>query len=107
MARFKTPRGGPDARISCVLQCVWIFSNGSVAGPGLDSVSQHIRHTRDRAMPAKHTIRAKRPSLPPILEIDEDGLPVSEVSFSEGRRWTGDDADPSVQLADWPTEFDD
>ena len=38
-------------------------------------------------MPAKHTIRAKRPSLPPILEIDED--------------------DPSVQLADWPTEFDD
>lgn len=59
-------------------------------------------------MPAKHTtIRAKRPSMPPILEIDEDGLPLSEMSISEGRRWTGDDADPSVQLADWPTEFDD
>jgi hypothetical protein len=29
------------------------------------------------------------------------------MSISEGRRWTGDEDDPNVQLADWPTEFDD
>ena len=58
-------------------------------------------------MPAKHIARIRRPSLPPILEIDEDGLPISELSISEGRRWTGDEDDPSVKLADWPTEFDD
>jgi hypothetical protein len=45
--------------------------------------------------------------MPPILEIDEDGLPICEIGLSEGRRWTGDEDDPSVQLADWPTEFDD
>jgi len=39
-------------------------------------------------MPAKHTLRAKRPSLPPILEIDEDGLPIAEMSIMEGRRWS-------------------
>lgn len=58
-------------------------------------------------MPAKHTHKLRRPSLPPILEIDEDGLPVSEMSIIEGRRWSGDDDDPSVTLAEWPTEFDD
>ena len=46
--------------------------------------------------------------LPPILEIDEDGLLVSDMEFHEGRRWSSeDDADPSVQLADFPAEFDD
>lgn len=52
-----------------------------------------------------HVLR--REKLPPILEIDEDGLPVSEMSFSEGRRWTADGDESSVQLGDWPTEFDD
>ena len=59
-------------------------------------------------MHAKHSIRVRRPSMPPILEIDEDGLPVSEMSVTEGRRWSGEDNDnPSVSLSDWPTEFDD
>jgi hypothetical protein len=59
-------------------------------------------------MPAKHTFKMRRPSLPPILEIDEDGLPVSEMSVIEGRRWRGEDGDgPSVSLSEWPTEFDD
>jgi len=58
-------------------------------------------------MPAKHTYRLRRPALPPILEIDEDGLPVSEMSITEGRRFTGDDDDPSVSLSEWHTEFDD
>jgi hypothetical protein len=49
----------------------------------------------------------RREKLPPILEIDEDGIPVSEMSFSEGRRWTADSDETSVQLGDWPTEFDD
>jgi len=48
-----------------------------------------------------------RRALPPILEIDEDGLPVSEMSINEGRRWSGEDDDPSVRLSEWPTEFDD
>lgn len=60
-------------------------------------------------MPAKHhTLRVRRPSLPPILEIDEDGVAFSDMGISEGRRWSGDDDDDaSVKLADWPTEFDD
>ena len=44
-------------------------------------------------MPAKHTVKIRRPSLPPILEIDEDGVAFSEMSFSEGRRWSGEDDD--------------
>jgi hypothetical protein len=52
-----------------------------------------------------HPLRHEK--LPPILEIDEYGLPVSELSFSEGRRWSADDDQSSVQLGDWPTEFDD
>ena len=58
-------------------------------------------------MPHRQTLKLRRPSLPPILEIDEDGLPISEISIPEGRRFTGDDEDPSVHMADWPTEFDD
>ncbi|HSS28502.1 MAG TPA: hypothetical protein VLL50_11160 [Usitatibacter sp.] len=50
----------------------------------------------------------RRPPLPPILEIDEDGVPVSDLSFVEGRRFSGDDEEPGgFTLADWPTEFDD
>jgi hypothetical protein len=59
-------------------------------------------------MPAKHSIKMRRPSLPPILEIDEDGLPICEMSVTEGRRWCGEDGDdPTVSLSEWPTEFDD
>lgn len=49
----------------------------------------------------------RQPKLPPILEIDEDGVPVAEMSFSEGRRWSADGEEPGVSLAEWPGEFDD
>ena len=53
------------------------------------------------------TVKLRRPALPPILEIDEDGLPVAEMSF-ENRRWSADGAEPrGVEMGDWPTEFDD
>ena len=59
-------------------------------------------------MKQMRTVKMRRPALPPILEIDEDGLPVSEMSFSEGRRWTADGEEPGgVSMGDWPTEFDD
>jgi len=47
--------------------------------------------------------------LPPILEIDEDGIPVSEHEGAWGHpRWTSDeDSGQSLQLGDWPTELDD
>jgi hypothetical protein len=52
--------------------------------------------------------KMRRPPLPPILEIDEDGLPVSEMSLFEGRRFSGEGEEPGgVSVADWPTEFDD
>ena len=58
-------------------------------------------------MTPKHTsLRVRRPPMPPILEIDEDGLPISEMSVTEGRRWSGEDDETSLKLADWP-EFDD
>ena len=54
------------------------------------------------------TMKLRRPALPPILEIDEDGLPVSEMSVHEGRAWSGEGAEPDgVSMGDWPTEFDD
>jgi hypothetical protein len=54
----------------------------------------------------------RRAKLPPILEIDEDGIPVSEHAAWGHPRWTaGDDADgvqaEGVQMDDWPTELDD
>ena len=49
----------------------------------------------------------RRPPLPPILEIDEDGLPVSEMSLFEGRRFSGEGEEPSgLSMTDWP-EMDD
>jgi hypothetical protein len=51
----------------------------------------------------------RRAKLPPILEIDEDGIPVSEHEAWGHPRWSSDDDQPGVgvQLGDWPTEFDD
>lgn len=50
---------------------------------------------------------SRRAKLPPILEIDEDGLPIFEMNIHEGRRWSADGEEPGVQMSDWPTEFDD
>lgn len=46
----------------------------------------------------------RRAKLPPILEIDEDGLPVNEMEMWSRPRWTSDDDEPAVQLGDWPLE---
>jgi hypothetical protein len=56
----------------------------------------------------KQRIERGRTKLPPILEIDEDGLPVNEMEgWSSRPRWSADDDTPSVALGEWPTEFDD
>ena len=56
----------------------------------------------------KQKIEPRRPKLPPILEIDEDGLPVNEMEFSQRPRWSADDDAPEgFSLGEWPTEFDD
>ena len=56
----------------------------------------------------QRVVKIRRPALPPILEIDEDGVPVSEMSIHEGRAWSGEGEEPDgVSMADWPTEFDD
>ena len=50
----------------------------------------------------------RRAKLPPILEIDEDGIPVSERDSWGHPRWSSDeDMATGVQLGDWPTEYDD
>jgi hypothetical protein len=46
------------------------------------------------------------PKLPPILEIDEDGVPVWDMAMNQPR-WSSDAEAEGVQLGDWPTEFDD
>ena len=52
----------------------------------------------------KRIIRGK---LPPILEIDEDGVPTFELD-TFGKRWSSDADDaPGVQLGDWPMDLDD
>jgi len=55
----------------------------------------------------KQTITPRRAKLPPILEIDEDGLPVNEREFMSPTRWSSDEDTPGVALGEWPTEFDD
>lgn len=51
----------------------------------------------------------RRAKLPPILEIDEDGVPVAEVESWSRPRWTSDDdgAPGGFQLEEWPADFDD
>ena len=49
----------------------------------------------------------RRAKLPPILEIDEDGIPVNEMESWQRPRWSADGDEPSVTLDDWPTEYDD
>jgi hypothetical protein len=58
-------------------------------------------------MKARIEQRRRTPKLPPILEIDEDGVPVSEVEMFERPRWSSDGEEIGVQMGDWPTEFDD
>ena len=55
----------------------------------------------------KQTALPRRAKLPPILEIDEDGLPVNEREFMASPRWTSDEDVQGVSLGEWPTEFDD
>ena len=52
----------------------------------------------------EHLRRAK---LPPLLEIDEDGLPISEMHSWERPRWTSDEEEPGVQIGEWPSDMDD
>ena len=48
-------------------------------------------------------LREQRKSkLPPMLEIDEDGIPVAEMETWLRPRWTSDEEIPSMQLGDWP-----
>jgi len=58
-------------------------------------------------MKPKARIEPRRTKLPPILEIDEDGIPVSDFEPWRQARWSSDDDTPGLQLDDWPGEFDD
>jgi hypothetical protein len=49
----------------------------------------------------------RRAKLPPILEIDEEGLPVFEMELGQRLRWSSDAEAAGVQMGDWPTESDD
>ena len=54
------------------------------------------------------TNEMRRAKLPPLLEIDEDGISVSEHAAWGHPRWTSDDdGGQGVQMGEWPTEFDD
>jgi hypothetical protein len=57
----------------------------------------------------KQSIQPRRAKLPPILEIDEDGIPVNDMeSWMSRPRWSADEDTPGgVSLGEWPTEFDD
>ena len=55
----------------------------------------------------KQRIEQRRPKLPPILEIDEDGIPVNEMEGWTRPQWSADGDISGVALGEWPTEFDD
>ncbi len=52
-------------------------------------------------------IERRRAKLPPILEIDEDGIPVAEPQVWSRPRWTSDEEPTGFQLDEWPADFDD
>lgn len=59
-------------------------------------------------MKPKVRIEPRRAKLPPILEIDEDGVPVADFEPWRHGRWSSDDEGaPDVQLDDWPADLDD
>jgi len=58
-------------------------------------------------MKARTQTPLRHAKLPPILEIDEYGLPVAEMESWQQPRWSSDGDMPHVALGDWPTEFDD
>ena len=53
-----------------------------------------------RQPPQVHQRRKNK--LPPMLEIDEDGIPVAEMDSWLRPRWSSDQEVPSMQLGDWP-----
>ena len=55
----------------------------------------------------KQRIEPRRGKLPPILEIDEDGIPVRDTELFSRPNWNVEDDTPGVALGEWPTEFDD
>jgi hypothetical protein len=44
----------------------------------------------------------RKNKLPPMLEIDEDGIPVAEIASWLRPRWSSDEEVPSMQLGEWP-----
>jgi hypothetical protein len=55
----------------------------------------------------KQPIQPRRAKLPPLLEIEEDGVNDME-SWMSRPRWSADEDTPGgVALGEWPTEFDD
>lgn len=58
-------------------------------------------------MKTKARVEPRRTKLPPILEIDEDGIPVADYEPWRNARWSSDEDTPGLQLDDWPAELDD
>jgi hypothetical protein len=60
-----------------------------------------------RPAAASRHVKIRRPAMLPILETDDDGIPVFDTRF-DGRRWSAESDEPqSVSLGDWPAEFED
>lgn len=57
-------------------------------------------------MKQPHVHKRIKNKLPPILEVDEDGVPTFELDTWE-QRWSVDGDAKGVQLGDWPIELDD
>ncbi len=58
-------------------------------------------------MKPKARVEHRKSKLPPILEIDEDGIPVADYEPWRNARWSSDEDTPGLQLDDWPAELDD
>ena len=56
----------------------------------------------------KQRVEHRRAKLPPLLEIDEDGLPVFELRSWGAQRWSSDsEVTDELQLGERPLELDD
>lgn len=60
-------------------------------------MKHHESHAKHREI---HRIR-----LLPLLEVDEDGVPVAELQCWPHRRWSSDEDDPEIDSGDLPVDF--
>ena len=53
----------------------------------------------------KHRAESRRAKLPPLLEIDDDGVWLNDIQGVWAKsRWSSDDDGPGIEMGEWPMD---